>query len=485
MNRVELVSIGLVVALSLLVLAGGVARMYRKVGPNQALVVYGLGGTRVVVGSGALVVPMLQSARELSLELMSFDVAPEKELYTNQGVAVLIDAVTQLKVRSDEESVRTAAEQFLDKTQSAREGAIRLVMEGHLRGIVGQLTVEQIVKEPELVGDKVRNTCAGEFAKMGLEMVSFTIKEVRDENDYITNMGLPEIERVKKLANIAAAHAERDTSIERAAAQRDAAVARAAADERRVAAQAQSLALQADAERELEVKKAQYAEAIQRQRATADKSYEIQSTILQQQLVAEQVRIQQVERAEQVRVQEMEIARNENELIATQLTAAQIEAKRIHALAEAERARAELEAAGRAEAMRRLGEAEAEIIRRKGEAEAEAMELRAKAYRGYTEAAMLDKLIGSLPEVVKAMAEPLGRIDKITVVSTDGGAGTGASKLTGDFTKVAAQVPALFEAMTGLSFGKMLEALPRAKGADVAEPPPRPAPRVTAQASKV
>src|SRR6185436_16243736 len=130
------------IIVGILSLLAGIARMYRKVGPNQALIIYGVGGTRVVIGSGALVIPMFQEWRELSLELMSFDVAPQKELYTSQGVSVLIDAVTQIKVKSDLENVRTAAEQLLDKEAHARESAIRLVMEGHLRGIVGQLTVE-------------------------------------------------------------------------------------------------------------------------------------------------------------------------------------------------------------------------------------------------------------------------------------------------------------------------------------------------------
>lgn len=219
-STMELAVIAGGIIVGILSLLGTIARMYRKVGPNQALIIYGVGGTRVVTGSGALVIPMFQSWRELSLELMSFDVAPQKELYTNQGVSVLIDAVTQLKVKSDLENVRTAAEQFLDKSPVDREGAIRLVMEGHLRGIVGQLTVEQIVKEPEMVGDKVRSTCAADLAKMGLDMISFTIKEVRDQNEYIRNMGLPDIERIKKEANIAAAEAQRDTEIKRAMAAR-------------------------------------------------------------------------------------------------------------------------------------------------------------------------------------------------------------------------------------------------------------------------
>jgi flotillin len=460
----EILVVAAIVVIGVLALLASIAGMYRKVGPNQALIIYGLGGTRVVTGSGALVIPMVQSWRELSLELMTFDVAPEKELYTNQGVAVLIDAVTHLKVKNDDESVRTAAEQFLDKSSVLREAAIRLVMEGHLRGIVGQLTVEQIVKEPEMVGDKVRGTCAAEFAKMGLEMISFTIKEVRDQNEYIRNMGLPDIERVKKEANIAAAEAQRDTDIKRAQAMRDASVAKAIASEQRVTAEAASQGKQAEAERDLEIKKAQYVEFVQRQRAQADKAYEIQAAVMQQSLVAEQVRVELIERAERVKLEEIEIARVEHELTGTQLTTANIEAKKIVALAEAQKLRHELESEACADAIRRQGEAEADVILRKGEAEAAAMERRAQAYRGYTDAAMLDKLLSSMPEVARAIAEPLGRIDRITVVSTDG-SGSGASRVTGEIAKVAAQVPALLESLSGVSLPTLLHDMKRVRDA--------------------
>ena len=211
--------------------------MFRKAGPNEALIVYGFRGTRVVKGHGTIIFPMLESCRELSLELMSFDVAPQQDLYTKQGVAVTVEAVAQIKVKSDRESIETAAEQFLTKTPPQREGLIRLVMEGHLRGIIGQLTVEEIVKEPEMVADRMRSTCADDMNKMGLEVVSFTIKEVRDKNEYITNMGRPDIARIKRDADVAAAEAERDTAIKRAAAEREAAVARAQADQERVLAE--------------------------------------------------------------------------------------------------------------------------------------------------------------------------------------------------------------------------------------------------------
>ncbi|HLJ79709.1 MAG TPA: flotillin family protein, partial [Acidobacteriaceae bacterium] len=272
--------------LAVIILSGMLARMFRKAGPNEALIVYGFRGPRVIKGHGTIIFPMVESCRELSLELMSFDVAPQQDLYTKQGVAVTVEAVAQIKVRSDQESILTAAEQFLTKTPPQREGLIRLVMEGHLRGIIGQLTVEQIVKEPEMVADRMRSTCAGDMSKMGLEVVSFTIKEVRDKNEYILNMGRPDIVRIKRDAEIAAAEAERDTAIQRANAMRESAVAKAAADQARVIAETASLAKQAEAQRDLDIQKAQFSEQSRRQQAQADKSYELQTNITQQQVVA-------------------------------------------------------------------------------------------------------------------------------------------------------------------------------------------------------
>ncbi|MBZ5627151.1 MAG: flotillin family protein, partial [Acidobacteriia bacterium] len=204
--------------LAVLFLIAMIAKLFRKAGPHEAIIVYGFRGTRVIRGGGTVILPMGESARGLSLELMSFDVAPKQDLYTRQGVAVTVEAVAQIKVKSDPESILTAAEQFLTKTPEDREGLIRLVMEGHLRGIIGQLTVEEIVKQPEMVGDRMRSTCADDMNKMGLEVISFTIKEVRDKNDYITNMGRPDVARIRRDADVAAAEADRDTAIRRAVA---------------------------------------------------------------------------------------------------------------------------------------------------------------------------------------------------------------------------------------------------------------------------
>src|SRR5437660_7225240 len=363
----------------ILFLISTMARLYRKAGPHEALIVYGMGGTRVVKGHGTVVLPMVQVCRGLSLELMSFDVAPQQDLYTKQGVAVTVEAVAQIKVKSDNESINTAAEEFLTKTDQEREGLIRLVMEGHLRAIIGQLTVDEIVKEPEMVADRMRSTCADDINKMGLEVISFTIKEVRDKNEYITNMGRPDVARIKRDADVATAEAERDTAIKRAEASRESAIAKAKADQERVLAETLSQAKQAEAQRDLEVKKAAYSEMIKKQQAQADKAYEIQANIQQQAVIAEAVKVQQVEKEQQIKVQEAEILRHEKELIATVLKEAEIERQRIQTLADAERQRQIVEAEGRASAIRPQGEAEADIISRKGEAEAKAMNVKAKA----------------------------------------------------------------------------------------------------------
>src|SRR6266568_3188755 len=328
-------------------------RLLRKVGPNQALIVYGAGGTKIITGGSKLVIPLTQRADVFPLELMSFDVAPRQDLYTSQGVAVNVEAVTQIKVRSDEASITTAAEQFLSKTQQDRENLIRLVMEGHLRGIVGQLTVEELVKDPENVGSKMLKTVTPDMDKMGLEVISFTIKDVRDNNDYISNMGRPQIAQIRKQADIAAALAQRDTQIQQANASREAAVAKSAADQERVKAEA--------------------------------------------------------------------------------------------------------------ELIRARGLAEAEVIRAKGEAEADAMKVKAAAFHEYNQAAVLDKLLTGMPEMVRAIAEPLSKVDKVTIVSTGGDGshnGMGASRITGDIMNMVAQVPALFELLSGTRISDLMSRVP-------------------------
>lgn len=475
------IAVGIVAGIILLMVV--VATLYRKVPPNSALIVYGWGGPRVTKGGGLIVIPLIQSAQELSLELMSFDVSPQQDFYTVQGVSVSMEAVAQIKVKSDMDSIMTAAEQFLSKSMTERHEVLKLVMEGHLRGISGQLTVEQIVKEPEMVADRMRSNVADDMAKMGLEVISFTVKEIKDKNEYIANMGRPDTERIKRAAEIAAAEAHRDTEIKRAEAFREAAVARAKAEQETVLAQTNSQAKQAEAQRDLSLKMASYDAEVSKAKAQADKAYDIQANVMQQQVVAEQVKVEQIERLEQVKVQDAEIQRREKELIATVLKPAEMERQRVETLAEAKRRQLEIEAAGAAaatrahgsaaaeverirgqadaEVARALGTAEAEVVLAKGKSEAEAMNLKAEAFKQYNQAAVLDKLIPVLPEMMKAVAEPLGKVDRITMLST-GGAGTevGVNKLMSDIAKVIVQAPAMVETLTGMKIQELIATIP-------------------------
>ncbi|MFZ5825733.1 MAG: flotillin family protein [Bacillota bacterium] len=468
--------------LGVILLIGLIASMYRKVPPNMALIVYGFGGPRVSKGGGLIVWPLIQSAQELSLELMSFDVVPQQDFYTVQGVSVTVEAVAQIKVKSDTESILTAAEQFLSKSTQERHEVLKLVMEGHLRGIIGQLTVESIVKEPEMVADRMRANVADDMAKMGLEVISFTVKEIRDKNEYITNMGRPDTERIKRAAEIAAAEAMRDTEIKRAEAMREAAVAKAKADQETVLAQATSMTKQAEAQRDLNLKRAEYEAETKRAQAQADKAYDIQTNVMQQQVIAESVKVEQIERIEQVKVQEAEILRREKELIATVLKQAEIERQKQEALASAHARKLEIEAAGQAAAVRAAGQAEAEVkklqggaeadvvkqkgmaeaevILAKGKAEAEAMRIKAEAYKEYGQAAILDRLLPVLPELMKAAAEPLSKIDKVTILSQGQGAEVGVNKFMGEVAKLATTAPAMLEGLTGLSIQELLQQIP-------------------------
>ncbi len=490
MDLPVLIPIGLVVLLIVFFICFRIyGSLLRKVGPNQALIVYGKGGTKVITGGAEFVIPLLQRAQEFSLELMSFDVAPRQALYTSQGVAVNVEAVTQIKVRSDEESVKTSAEQFLSKSQSDRENLIRLVMEGHLRGIVGQLTVEDLVKDPESMGAKMLRTVTPDMQKMGLEVISFTIKDVRDENDYITNMGRPQIVENRKQADIATALTQRDTQIQQANAAREAAIARSKADQERVKAEAESQALQAEAQRNLALKKAAFDAEVKKQQATADKAYDIQANVTQQQVIAEAVRVTEVEKNAQIKVQQAEIERRELELQATIQKPAEAERRRIETTAEAERQRLIFEAQGQADAtkargfgeaeadrarglaeaeiIKARGLAEAEVILAKGQAEAEAMKVKAAAFHEYNQAAVLDKLLTGMPEVVRAIAEPLSNVKDITIVSTGSNGNSdslGASRLTNDITNIVAQVPALFELLSGTRISDLMKRVPALSG---------------------
>ncbi len=464
-----------------------IGSLYRKVGPNRALIVYGRGGTKVVVGGGTMVLPMFQKADDFNLELMSFDVAPNYVLYTNQGIPLSIEAITQLKVENEKEKILRAANQFLSRNETERETMVRQVMEGHLRGIVGQLTVEQLVKDPEMVSARMRDTVAADLDKLGLEVVSFTLKDVTDESGYISNMSRPEIAHNKQAAEIAEAEASRNVAIRSSETMRESAQAKAKADQQRVQAQTESEAAQAEAQRDLQLKQAEYQKSIAAEKAQADRAYDIQNAVQQQKQIEEQTKITVVQKQQEVKVQEAEAQRRVAELLATVQRQAEAEQRRtiinaeaeqkrtvINAQAAAEARRMQAEAEARAiriraeaesEAIRVTGLAEADALKAKGLAEAEALKQRILVLNEQNQSAILDKAIGGLPEVAGKLTEAYGKIGNVTYIDSGSGDGQG---VTGRMTKdVAGMIPllgAMIESATGMKLREMIVGMKGSNG---------------------
>ncbi len=448
----------------------------RNVGPNEALIISGWGsrradgrvGFKIVTGGGAFIKPILEKADVLSLEVMTLDIRLA-DVYAGNGIPISVDGVAQVKVDSKEEMIATAAEQFLSKSPSEMLDVARQTLEGHLRAIIGTMTIEQIYKEREKFAQNVQEMAATDLANMGLRIVSFTLRDIKDGQGYLDALGRPRIAQVRAAADIAEQESKRDAIIKTAQANQDGQEKKLLADTR-----------VAESQRDFEMKKAEYQMAVNQRRAAADLAYDLEKYKKGQEVKKEEIQVQVIDREMQIEVQEKEIARREKELEATIIKPANAERMRIQTLADAEKYKMETEAAGRAAATRNLGIgdadaekakglaaadvqrahglAEAAIIAAKGQAEAESMSRKADAWKAYNEAAIIQMFIEKLPEIARAIAEPLGKTEKIVMVST-GGEGVGASKLTGEIAKIMAQLPDVIESLSGIKLkdviGKM------------------------------
>lgn len=471
--RPDLIAPLIIVAAALiLLLVLWAASRYRKVGPNQVLVVFGrhhsyrdpitgersIRGFKIVKGGGVVVLPVLETYAVLSLELMTLDITTPA-VYTVQGVPVLVEGVAQIKVKGDDTSIATAAEQFLDKSQQEIVNIALQTMEGHLRAIIGTMNVEDIVTNRDAFAQRVQEVSAGDLANMGLTVVSFVIKDIRDTQGYLEAWGRPRIAMIKRDATIAEAEAQRDATIKSAEANQVAQAAKYAADTK-----------VAEADRDYKMKVADYNASVQQKTAEADLAYNLQKFKTEQLVRQEEVQVQVIEKQKQIEVQEQEIQRREKELAATVEKPAQAERAKIQQLAEAEQYRLQTTAAGQAEATRAVGLAEAdanrarglaeaEVVKARGVAEAAAMAQKAEAWQQYNEAAILQIVAESLPSLAKAVAEPLSKTEKIIVIG--GGDGSaGASKVTQDVVNVVAQLPPMIQALTGVKLEEVLGRLP-------------------------
>jgi flotillin len=464
----------LALAFVFMVLAIIYTSRYKKVGPNQVLVISGRGqwitdpqtgkrvkrSFRIVRGGGTFIWPVWERVDDLSLEIMTIEVVTPK-VYTVAGVPITVDGVAQVKIASDDVSIVTAAEQFLSKSTEEIKNVALQTLEGHLRAILGTLTVEQVYKDRDTFAQRVQEVSAGDLANMGLRIVSFTIKDIRDDQGYLDALGQARTAEVK-----------RDAAIGQALAARDATIKAAEARQQGETAKFQAETKIAEAQKSFAVQKAAYDAEVNRKKAEAELAYPLQQNITNQMVKKEEIEVEVVAKAKQIEVQQQEALRKERELEATVRKPAEAEQYRIQTLAQAKRFQIETEAEGQAQAIKAVGLAEAEatkakglaqaeVIKAQGFAEAEALQRKTDAWKEYNQAAIIQQLIDSLPKVAAAIAEPLSRTERIVVISSGGdGSGAGASKITADIANIVAQVPATVEALTGVDLVKTIRDLP-------------------------
>ena len=459
------------------------ASRYTKSGPNQVLVISGRKrkmtepdgtvrevGFRVVKGGGRFVWPVLEKVDVLSLELLTIDVQTP-EVYTSKGVPVKVDGVAQIKVKGDDVSIATAAEQFLSKGTDDIKNIAMQTLEGHLRAILGTMTVEEIYQNRDAFAQKVQEVAAGDMGNMGLGIVSFTIRDIRDGQGYLDALGKPRIAQVKRDAIIAQAEADRDSVIRSAQANQAGQEAKFLADTK-----------VAEAQRDYQSNVAQYQAAVNVQKAQADLAYDLQKFKTGQLVKAEEVQVQIVEKQKQIELQSQEISRKSRELEATVQKPADAERYKVETLANARKFQLETEAAGaasatkatgfagadvvkatglaEADANKARGLAQAEVIEAQGKATAEAMRVKAESFKQYNEAAVIEMLVRVMPEIAGKISEPLSKTEKMVIINAGSGPGGGASKLTSDVTTIISQLPPVLEALTGVKIEKLMEQVP-------------------------
>jgi len=485
------------VALGILVLLVFVTVMsrYTKVGPNEVLVVSGFRrkytdpdgtvttrGFRVKKGGGTFVVPMLEKVDILSLELMTIDVQTP-EVYTSKGVPVKVDGVAQVKIKGDDISISTAAEQFLSKPTEEIKSVAMQTLEGHLRAILGTMTVEEIYQNRDAFASKVQEVAATDMQNMGLGIVSFTIRDIRDTQGYLDALGKPRIAQVKRDAQIAQAEADRDAMIKSSQATQAGQEAKFQADSKI-----------AEAQRDYQTNVAGYQATVNQKKAEADLAYDLQKYKTGQLVKAEEVQVEIIAKQKQIELQEQEIKRKQRELEANVQKPADAERYKVETLANATKFQLETEAAGaalaakakgfasadvakatgvaEAEANKARGLAEAAVIEAQGKATASAMQAKAESFKQYNEAAVIEMIVRVLPDVAGRVSEPLSKMEKMVIINSGNGPGGGASKLTGDVTQIIAQLPPVLESLTGVKFEKLLEQVPALKKAMAKEPSP-------------
>lgn len=464
---------------------------YKTVSPDEAMIVTGsfLGSKnlsedesgrkiKIVRGGGAFILPVFQRSEFVSLLSHKLDVMTP-EVYTEQGVPVMADGVAIIKVGSSIEDVATAAEQFMGKPIEALKGEAQEVLEGHLRAILGSMTVEEVYRNRDKFAQEVQGVAARDLKKMGLQIVSFTIKDVRDKHGYLEALGKPRIATVKRDAEIAEAEAMRDARIQKARAEEEGQKAEVVRDTNI-----------AEAEKERELKVASFKKEQDTAKAEADQAYHIQEARARQTAVEEQMKVELVRKEREIDLQEKEIMIREKQYDADVKKKAEADRYAVEQAAEADKARKmreadalqysietqakasaeqkRLDGLAVADAERAKGTAEAEVIRLRGIAEADAKEKLAEAFQKFGEAAVLDIIVKMLPELAGKIAQPISSIDKLTVVDT--GKGEGAARVSNYVTELMSTAPEMLKSVSGIDVEELIKGLTTKKAAPVQKP---------------
>jgi flotillin len=440
---------------------------YRKVGPNEALIIAGgrkrtitladgtkqKVGYRYRLGGGIFVWPGMEKVYVLPMDIIPVSIRTP-EVLTHGGVPIMAEASAQIKIDSSDETIHRAAEQFLGIGRDGIRDVAVNVLEGKVREVIGGMSVEEIYRGRQEFSRRVVEAVKVDFARMGLAMLSFALKDISDTQGYIDALSKPQIAAAKRDAAIAQAETEKESIIKSSQARKEGEVARL-----------QSEAQIAKAQWENEAKKAESQVFVNTKKAQADFSYELERHRLGQDLKREEAKVKQVEKEEAIKIEQLEIARKERELEATVIKPADARKYQIKAEADAEEYRIAAEAKGKSEALKLEGLAEADEIRAKGGAEAEAMMKKAQAWEKYTQAAVLDTYIKALPELARAVSEPLSKVDKIVIVGGDKELGT--TKVTAQVAQVLAQMPDVVKSLTGADIRDFLKSKlsPEAKDA--------------------
>merc|ERR550519_2887862 len=363
---------------------------------------------------------------------------------TKQGVPLTVTGVAQVKIMKDEALLNIAAEQFLAKRDDEIVDTILQTLEGHLRAILGTLTVEEVYKDRDQFAKLVREIASPDVGRMGIEILSFTIKDVYDNVEYLASLGKTQTAAVKRDAEIGVAQANRDAGIREAECEKSAMDIKYSTDTKIE-----------DNSRGFKLQKANFDSEVNTAKAEAQMAYELQAAKIQQRIRNEEIQIQVVERRKQIEIEEQEIMRKEKELISTVRLPAEAEAYKVQTVAEGTRTKTVEAARADGEKIKLIGGAEAKAVEAVGRAEAESMRMKASAYKQYGDAAIMSLVLEALPQIAAEVAAPLAKTDEIVLIG-------GSDRTTEEINKLVGTLPPAIQALSGVDITGALGKIPGA-----------------------